>query len=74
MSVLAHANVITKFLTRTGRRYMQTALTTQTCYLLDSKRMQELAAQRTADGATNLTTTNIAVLGNFLKNILKGSK
>ena len=53
---------------------MQTALTTQTCYLLDSKRMQELAAQRTADGATNLTTTNIAVLGNFLKKILKGSK
>jgi hypothetical protein len=52
---------------------MQTALTTQPCYLLDPRRIQELAKQRRAAKATNLIT-NIAVVSNFLKHILKGSK
>lgn len=53
---------------------MQTALTIQTCYLLDSKRMQGLAAQRTTNSATNLITNSKAALSNFFKHILKGGK
>lgn len=53
---------------------MQKALTTQSCYLLDFKRVQGLAAQRTTNSATNLITNSKATLSNFLKNILKGSK
>jgi hypothetical protein len=53
---------------------MQKALTTQSCYLLDFKRVRGQAVQRTTNSAANLMTNSKAVLGNFFKHILKGGK
>ena len=53
---------------------MQKVLTTQTCYLLDFKRVQGLAAKHTSNSATNLITKSKAALNNFFKQTLKGSK